>query len=98
MDIRRSAGGMRLLDDRLLELLATRDAPMGPSECRDELAARGAGLSFAASYIGERLRELAALGLVEKHGTDRRPIYQIAAAGRDYLAGELDAETLTQDD
>jgi DNA-binding PadR family transcriptional regulator len=89
---------MRLLDDRLLEVLAARATPMGPSECQSALAEAGAGLEFAASYIGERLRALAELGLVERHGTDHRPIYQIAADGHAYLAGDLDAETLADAD
>jgi DNA-binding PadR family transcriptional regulator len=97
MDIRRSAGEMRLLDDRLLELLAARAAPMGPTECRDQLAETGAGLDFAASYVGERLRALADLGLVAQHGTDNRPIYTVTDAGSEYLNGGLDAETLSGD-
>jgi DNA-binding PadR family transcriptional regulator len=95
MDIRRSAGEMRLLDDRILELLAVRDAPMGPTECRDQLADTGAGMDFAASYVGERLRALADLGLVDQHGTDNRPIYTLTDAGKSYLTGGVDAETLT---
>jgi repressor of nif and glnA expression len=85
---------MRLVDDRVLELLADSGAPMGPSEASDELAERGAGLEFSAGYLGERLRALAELGLVDQYGTARRPIYQIATNGEEYLAGDLDAELL----
>lgn len=76
---------MTRVDDEVLEWLEENGAGT-PSLIADER-------DRASNYVGDRLRKLVELGLVDrpKHG-----FYRITGEGTDYLAGDLDASELAE--
>jgi hypothetical protein len=84
---------MVLLDDRILEFLAEYGNHQ-PAQITDRLVEIGAGMDYHPKYVGRRCRALADLGLALNVGNG---VYTITDEGRAYLAGELDASTLSSE-
>jgi len=74
-------------DDRILEYLSETDFA-APKEIADATSKNN-------DYIGRRCRVLKELGLVETPG---RGLYRITDLGEQYLAGDLDARELEDED
>lgn len=51
-------------------------------------------IGYNNEYVSKRCKELAAHQLVERDGSTSDPFYAITERGEQYLAGELDAEDL----
>jgi Mn-dependent DtxR family transcriptional regulator len=82
--MRQRAEWMVPSDDPILEYLA--DAGEVPP------AVIGRNIDSHPNYVGERCRLLAKYGLVDRRDDG---YYALTADGRDYLAGDLDADQLT---
>lgn len=78
---------MNQTDDRILELLEESGLDLSPSVLAHNL-------DYSRSWISRRISKLSETGLVESDGT----YYHITEKGRDYLAGDLEAEDLRLDD
>jgi hypothetical protein len=77
---------MVLADDRILEYL-DENGPTGPKTIADDDR-----VPWTSHYVGVRLRDhLAPAGLVMNA---ERGVYLLTDAGRQYLAGELDADNI----
>jgi Mn-dependent DtxR family transcriptional regulator len=87
-DVKRDrAEWMAGIHDHILETLHD-VGNLQPSEVADRIRKNP-------SYTGSKCRELARYGLVKNMGSGT---YSITEQGREYLAGELDASELEQDD
>ena len=80
---------MTIADERILEFLAE-EGPHSPSRIAEDER-----VHFTAEYVGRRCRKLAAYGLTRNIGNG---VYQITEEGEQYLAGELDASELHEED
>ena len=80
---------MTRADDTILEfLLNDGNEPLNASPTFVE-----ANIDYKISHIRSRMRTLHDAGLVEYYDEDRG-LYRITDRGREYLAGELDADDL----
>lgn len=76
-------------DDHILEFLLNQ----GSREIIATPAVISVNIDFNDGYVRQRLSELLDAGLVNYHDKNRG-MYQITEKGREYLAGELDANEL----
>lgn len=81
-------------DDSILEFLGERDVALSPRGLDINLEREGIAISYRT--INRRLKQLHEKGLVEKVNEDRG-WYVISDKGQKYLAGELDASELEDD-
>lgn len=79
---------MNQTDDRILETLTESGLLLTP-------AVLAKNLEYSRSWVSERMSKLKRAGLVEN---PEGSYYRITEKGRDYLAGDLDAEELQLDD
>lgn len=79
---------MNQTDDYILELLDESDLILSPSII-------AVNLDYTRNWVSKRLAKLRDSGLVERVNEG---YYQITENGRDYLAGDLDAEELERDE
>lgn len=85
--MRYSAKWMSSIDGRILELLNEEKEFATPMDMLETGLIRGA----SRSYINLRCKELSEYGLLRNVGNG---VYMITEAGKEYLAGELDADRL----
>jgi hypothetical protein len=84
---RQRADWMKPVDDQIMEVL--KDSGAGtPNSLADELDKNN-------DYVGRRCRELTSYGLLERVS---RGLYMLTDLGGEYLAGELDANELDEDE
>ncbi|WP_226043316.1 winged-helix domain-containing protein [Natrinema sp. DC36] len=82
-------------DDSILEYLEERDVALSPRGLDINLEREGIGISYRT--INRRLKQLHEKGLVKKVNGDSG-WYAISDKGRKYLAEELDASELEDDE
>lgn len=75
-------------DDRILETLESSGLVLSPRILSENT-------DYTRNYINKRLKKLRENGLVERVDEG---LYEITDRGRDYLAGELDADDLEEPD
>lgn len=75
---------MTRADDYILEFLANHSIIASPRVI-------SANIDYSHQYVNERMKPLRENSLVENTGDG---LYKITERGRDYLAGDLDAEDL----
>lgn len=78
---------MNQTDDRILELLDESGLELSP-------VVISRNLDYSRSWVSQRLTKLVNVGLVE---VDEGSYYYISEKGRDYLAGDLNADDLQPD-
>lgn len=86
--MRLSADWMTLADDRILEYLSENETGT-PKRMADSGLVR-----FSRSYVTQRCKRLVNHGLLRHLGNG---VYVITEEGKQYLAGEVDAEDLERD-
>jgi len=77
---------MTRADDYILEFLADHDIIASPRVI-------SANIDYTHQYVNERMKPLREHSLVENTGNG---LYQITQKGKDYLAGDLDADDLEE--
>jgi len=75
---------MNQTDDRILELLEESGLVLSP-------VVLSKNLEYSRSWVSQRIKKLESVGLV---AADEGSYYYITDKGRDYLAGDLDADDL----
>ncbi|WP_231183090.1 winged helix-turn-helix domain-containing protein [Haladaptatus sp. DYF46] len=80
-------------DDSILEYLHEHDVVLPPTGLEINLDREGVGISY--STISRRLKKLQEHGLVKKV-REKEGYYAITEKGRQYLAGDLDADELEE--
>lgn len=80
-------------DDHILEFLLNE----GNREVIATPAVIAENIDFNAGYVRQRVSKLLEEGLIEYHDEDRG-MYRITERGRKYLAGDLDASDLEDDE
>lgn len=88
MIMRFDADWMSRADDRILEHLSE-EGPDTPKEMADSGRVR-----FSRQHINQRCKTLVSYGLLVHFGNG---VYEITRQGEQYLAGEIDAQTLEPD-
>lgn len=83
--MRLSADWMSIADDRILEFL-DEEGPRSPSKIQEDGRVR-----FTRQHINNRCKILEAHNLVQNLGNG---VYSITDSGKEYLAGNLDANGL----
>ncbi|NEU59194.1 winged helix-turn-helix domain-containing protein [Halorussus sp. MSC15.2] len=79
-------------DDYILEFLLNE----GNKEIVATPSVIAENIDFNSGYVRQRISKLLDAGLIEYH-SEPQGMYQITQKGRDYLAGDLDAEELEKD-
>lgn len=87
--MRKSGSWMTIWDDRILEYI-NEEGSASPKELNDSGYFR-----VSKSQVSRRLRRLADHGMLRHLGNG---VYVITEAGEKYLTGELDAESLEEND
>lgn len=87
-NMRQRAGWMTPLDDEILELMDSADIVLSPSIIAYNIERSREG-------VAHRLSQLTKYKMIEKV---ERGKYRIREEGREYLAGQLDAEDLELED
>jgi DNA-binding IclR family transcriptional regulator len=90
--IRRHAEWMRLIDERILELLKAEDQALRSRAIQDRLGELSPHLEYPKQYIDARLDRLLYYRLVETDGESWK--YCLSEHGFSYLNGALDANDL----
>ncbi len=83
---------MRLIDERILELLKTEDRPLASKAIKIRLGELSPQLEYPKQYIDARLDRLLYHRLVETEGEAWQ--YRLSEHGASYLNGVLDASDL----
>ncbi len=83
---------MRLIDERILELLKVEDRALRSEVIKDRLGELSPHLEYPKQYIDARLDRLLHHGLVETEGESWK--YRLSEHGVSYLNGVLDANDL----
>ena len=91
--MRPTPGWMTMTDLVILEFLNDHDLELAPKPLYRNLIRHGHDVGY--STIRGRLPELAEKGLLQK---DSDGYYQLTDLGREYLAGEIDADDLEEID
>lgn len=77
---------MTRADDYILEFFEEADIVATPHVV-------SANIDYSRQYVNRRIRKLSENGLLEKSGDG---LYRITERGRDYLAGDLEADVLEE--
>lgn len=82
---------MKDVERAILQLLNKTELELTPSNI-----ARNTG--YSGGYARKECNRLASLGLLDKDSTGSHPFYSINDRGRAYLAGELDASEVGEEE
>lgn len=91
--------GMNEVDDAVLEFFEAQevDVTLPPTVVWYNLHERLEAIDKSRDTVARRMRKLNQRGLLTK-ASEERGYYQITQIGRDYLAGDLEADDLRLDD